>query len=61
MKIANLDGTPTTYKPPLFGNAKMLNFDVTSLPDTGAWLMFIGMSLTVIAFFIGKKSAKSIS
>ena len=61
MKIANPDGTPMTYKPPLFGNAKMLNFDVTSLPDTGAWLMFIGMSLTVIAFFVGKKSAKSIS
>ena len=36
----------------------MLNFDVTSLPSTGAWLMFFGMMLTVMAFFVGKKAWK---
>ncbi len=55
MKLANPDGTPMTYKPPLFGHTKMLNFDVTSLPSTGAWFMFTGMMLTVVAFFVGRK------
>jgi hypothetical protein len=58
MKLANPDGTPMTYKPPLFGHTKMLNFDVTSLPSTGAWMMFTGMMLTVLAFFIGWKNSK---
>lgn len=56
MKMANPDGTPMTYKPPLFGHANMLNFQVTSLPQTGAWMMFVGMMLTVVAFFVGKKN-----
>jgi len=58
MKLANPDGTPMTYKPPLFGHTKMLNFDVTSLPATGAWLMFTGMMLTLIAGVLGWKSRK---
>ncbi len=56
MKLTNPDGTPVSYKPPLFGHVKMLNFDVTSLPSTGAWLMFAGMMMTIIAFFVGKRS-----
>ena len=55
IKVVNPDGTPMSYKPPLFGYQKMLNFDVTSLPHTGGYLMFVGMALTVVAFFIGKK------
>ena len=58
MKLANPDGTPMSYKPPLFGHAKMLNFDVTSLPSTGAWMMFTGMMLTIMAFFVGRKEWK---
>ncbi len=58
MKLTNPDGTPISYKPPLFGHAKMLNFDVTSLPSTGAWMMFAGMMLTVGAFFMGKRAWK---
>ena len=53
MKLTHPDGTPMTYSPPLLGHEKMLNFDVTSLPHTGAWMMFVGMSLTVVAFFLG--------
>ena len=60
MKLENPDGTPMSYKPPLFGHAKMLNFDVTSLPATGAWFMFTGMMLTVLAFFIGWNNRKSV-
>jgi len=57
MKLTNPDGSPMSYKPPLFGHTKMLNFDVTSLPATGAWFMFTGMMLTVVAFFIGRKQS----
>ena len=59
MKLSNADGTPMSYKPPLFGHAKMLNFDVTSLPSKGAWFMFTGMMLTLVAFFIGWKNRNS--
>ncbi len=59
MKLTNPDGTPMTYKPPLFGHVKMLNFDVTSLPASGAWLMFVGMMLTLAAGFLGWKNTNS--
>ena len=58
IKVVNPDGTPMSYKPPLLGYQKMLNFDVTSLPHTGGYLMFVGMALTVVAFFTGKKAQK---
>jgi hypothetical protein len=47
-----------TYKPPLFGHTKMLNFDVTSLPAAGGWMMFVGMMLTIVASFLGWKNRK---
>ena len=56
IKVVNPDGTPMSYKPPLFGYQKMLNFDVTSLPETGAWMMFVGMSFTLVASYIGWKN-----
>jgi hypothetical protein len=59
MKLENQDGTPMTYKPPLFGHVKMLNFDVTSLPAPGAWMMFTGMMLTLVAGYLGRKAAIS--
>ena len=59
MKLANPDGTPMTYKPPLFGHTKMLNFDVTSLPATGAWFMFAGMMMTLTAFFMGRRQRQT--
>ena len=60
MKLTHPDGTPMTYKPPLFGHEKMLNFDVTSLPAPGAWMMFVGMMLTLLASFVGWNHQKSI-
>ena len=57
IKVTNPDGTPMSYKPPLFGFQKLLNFDVTSLPHTGGYLMFVGMSLTIVAFWLGRKSS----
>ena len=58
MKLENLDGTPMTYKPPLLGYQKMLNFDVDSWPATGAYMIFVGMMLTIVAFFVGKSASK---
>lgn len=54
MKMTNPDGSPMSYKPPLFGHQKMLNFDVDSFPALGGYLLFAGMFLTLIAYFIGK-------
>lgn len=54
MKMTNPDGSPMSYKPPLFGHQKMLNFDVDSFPSLGGYLLFAGMLLTLFAFFIGK-------
>ncbi|WP_308993150.1 hypothetical protein QLS71_008515 [Mariniflexile litorale] len=55
IKVTNSDGTPMSYKPPLLGFQKLLNFDVTSLPHTGGYLMFLGMLLTLVAFWLGRK------
>jgi hypothetical protein len=60
MKLANPDGTPMSYSPPLFGPQKMLNFDVDSFPHIGAYMMFIGMMLTVVAFLVGKKAKQTV-
>ena len=61
MKLENVDGTPMTYKPPLLGYQKMLNFDVDSWPATGAYMIFAGMMLTVVAFFVGKSESKKVN
>ena len=57
IKVTNPDGTPMSYKPPLLGFQKLLNFDVTSLPHVGGYLMFIGMVLTLVAFWLGRKAS----
>ena len=59
MKMANPDGTPMSYKPPLLGHQKMLNFDAYSFPRLGGYLMGAGMLFTLIAFFAGKQSKKA--
>ncbi len=56
MKMTNLDGTPLTYEPPLLGSKKILNFTAHSYPRIGAYMMFAGMLLTLIAYFVGKKT-----
>ncbi|MFD1616218.1 hypothetical protein [Gelatiniphilus marinus] len=61
IKVTNPDGTPMSYKPPLFGFQKLLNFDVTSLPHTGGYLMFVGMFLTLAAFWLGRKASLKIT
>lgn len=59
MKLTNPDGSLMTYKPPLLGQVKMANFDVTSLPTTGGYLLFVGMFLTAAAFYLGWRNTKT--
>jgi len=58
LKLQNLDGTPMSYKPPLLGHSKMLNFDAYSYPRMGAYMMFSGMALTFVAGLLGWKALK---
>ena len=57
MNFKNPDGTPMGFQPPLFGSKDILNFTAHSYQRTGAYFMFTGMLLTLVAFFVGKKEA----
>ena len=59
MKFTNPDGSIMGFQPPLFGSKDILNFKAHSYPRIGAYFMFLGMSMTLIAFFVGKKEIKS--
>ena len=59
MKFTNPDGSIMGFQPPLFGSKDILNFKAHSYPRMGAYLMFVGMMLTITAFFIGKKEVKN--
>ncbi len=56
IKITDSEGNPINYKPPLLGTQKILNFTAHSYPRTGAYLMFVGMLLTLIAWWIRRKA-----
>jgi len=58
MNFKNPDGSVMGFQPPLFGSKDILNFKAHSYPRIGAYFMFVGMLLTVVAFFVGKKEAK---
>src|SRR5699024_11157825 len=58
IKLLDASGNPMTYKPPLIGHVKLLNFDVDSWPHTGAYLMFVGLCIVFIAFIVGQRSFK---
>lgn len=38
------------YQPPLIGHKQLLNFDAWSTPDTGGWILFIGMAVLIGIF-----------
>jgi hypothetical protein len=59
MNFKNPDGSVMGFQPPLYGTKDILNFTAHSYPRAGAWFMFIGMFLTFVAFFVGKKEAKN--
>lgn len=51
-------GQPMAYQPPLIGSKMILNFRATSMPRSGAYLLAVGMALSVAAFIQSKKEAK---
>ena len=59
MKFTNPDGSVMGFQPPLLGTKDILNFRAHSYPRIGAYFMFVGMLLTFIAFFLGKKESKN--
>jgi len=58
MSFANPDGTPMTYQPPLIGTKHILNFTAHSYPKIAAYLLFLGMGMTLAAFFVGRREAR---
>jgi len=59
MNFKNPDGSVMGFQPPLFGTKHILNFTAHSYPRLGAYIMSLGLLLTFIAFFLGKKEAKT--
>jgi hypothetical protein len=59
IKLTDKEGNPINYKPPLLGTQDILNFTAHSYPRIGAYLMFVGMFLTLIAWWIRKKAFKN--
>lgn len=58
MNFKNPDGSVMGFQPPLWGSKDILNFTAHSYPLIGAWMMFVGMLLTFVAFIMGWKEAK---
>jgi len=55
MKFTNPDGTIMGFQPPLFGTRDILNFRAHSYPRFGALFLALGMGLSFLSYFIGKK------
>lgn len=60
LNFTNPDGTPMAYQPPLIGTKNILNFTAHSYPKIAAYLMFVGMLMTLAAFFLGRKETKAV-
>lgn len=58
MKLTDPEGNPLSYKPPLLGSQKILNFTAHSYPKAGAYLMLVGMLLTLVAWWVGLRATK---
>lgn len=58
IRLTDAEGNSLNYKPPLLGTQKILNFTAHSYPRAGAYLMFLGMGLTFLAFLTGRKAKK---
>ncbi len=59
IKFVDSEGNPLAYQPPLIGNKTILNFEAKSWPMTGAYLLFLGMGLSVVAFIVDKREGDS--
>jgi len=48
-------GELMAYNPPIYGFKQMLNFEVYSYPDMGAYFIFVGAGLIALAWFLAPK------
>ena len=55
IKFMDADGNPMAYQPPLIGSETILNFIARSWPHTGAYFLFVGMMLSIVAFYVDRK------
>ncbi|NND62638.1 MAG: hypothetical protein HKN48_05545 [Flavobacteriaceae bacterium] len=58
MKFTNPDGSVMGFQPPLFGSKDILNFRAHSYPQLGAYFLGLGIALSLVAYFKGKKEYK---
>ncbi|TDQ32389.1 hypothetical protein [Zeaxanthinibacter enoshimensis] len=58
MKFTNPDGSAMGFQPPLFGTKKILNFVAHSYPQLGAFSLGVGIVLSFIAYWKGRKELK---
>ncbi|MCP4975155.1 MAG: hypothetical protein GY931_03255 [Maribacter sp.] len=58
MKFTNPDGTVMGFQPPLFGSKDILNFKAHSYPQLGALFMGVGIAMSLVAYFVGRKENK---
>ncbi|AZQ64523.1 hypothetical protein EI427_01065 [Flammeovirga pectinis] len=59
LSFKNDDGSLMGFQPPLIGSKVILNFVAHSYPRAGSAFLFVGMMLSVIAFWVGNKEAKT--
>jgi len=57
IKFMDAEGNPMAYQPPLIGNKTILNFIARSWPHTGAYFLFLGMALSIVAFYVDRKDS----
>ncbi|WP_276498969.1 hypothetical protein [Pontibacter litorisediminis] len=48
-----------TYIPPLLGSKVLLNFEALSLPALGSLGIFLGISLSLLAWFLNRKASNT--
>ncbi|MBC5994522.1 hypothetical protein [Pontibacter cellulosilyticus] len=46
-----------TYIPPLLGNKTLLNFEALSLPALGSLGIFLGITLSLLVYFLSRRAA----
>jgi len=59
MKFTNPDGSVMGFQPPLFGTKDILNFRAHSYPQIGAYLMAVGMGLSLLSFYLGRRESRA--
>lgn len=60
MKFTNPDGSIMGFQPPLFGSKDILNFRAHSYPQLGAFFLALGMGLSFLSYFFGRKERKNV-